>query len=115
MWSRRHPASLAQYTTDGFTHAAAAVAQQADPAVILLGQTNIGRDLGPALAHKLGTAVAMDTIAMEMKDGKLHTTRPAYGGLIGMRPRLGFSVKMPHQAAGSRSEPPMSVPTCSGP
>ena len=72
--------ALAQYTTDGFTHAAAAVAQQADPAVILLGQTNIGRDLGPALAHKLGTAVAMDTIAMEMKDGKLHTTRPAYGG-----------------------------------
>jgi electron transfer flavoprotein alpha subunit len=73
-------AALAQYTTDGFTHAAAAVAQQADPAVILLGQTNIGRDLGPALAHKLGTAVAMDTIAMEMKDGNLHTTRPAYGG-----------------------------------
>jgi electron transfer flavoprotein alpha subunit len=73
-------ASLAQYTTDGFTAAVAAVAQQADPAIILLGQTDIGRDLGPALASKLGTAVAMDTIAMEMKDGKLHTTRPAYGG-----------------------------------
>jgi electron transfer flavoprotein alpha subunit len=73
-------AALAQYTTDGYTAAAAAVAQQADPAVILLGQTNVGRDLGPALAYKLGTAVAMDTIALEMKDGKLHTTRPAYGG-----------------------------------
>jgi electron transfer flavoprotein alpha subunit len=72
--------ALAQYTTDGFTAAAAAVAKQADPAVILLGQTNVGRDLGPALAFQLGTAVAMDTIAMEMKDGKLHTTRPAYGG-----------------------------------
>ena len=22
----------------------------------------------------------MDTVALEMKDGKLHTTRPAYGG-----------------------------------
>jgi len=73
-------AALAQYTTGGYTAAAAAVAQQADPAVILLGQTNVGRDLGPALAYKLGTAVAMDTIALEMKDGKLHTTRPAYGG-----------------------------------
>jgi len=72
--------ALAQYTTDGFVAAAAAVAQQADPAIILLGQTDIGRDLGPALASKLGTAVAMDTIALEMKDGKLHTTRPAYGG-----------------------------------
>ncbi len=73
-------AALAEYTTDGYTKAAVAVAAQADPAVILLGQTNIGRDLGPALAHKLGTAVAMDTIALEMKDGKLHTTRSAYGG-----------------------------------
>ena len=72
--------ALAQYTNDGWTHAAVAVARQADPAVILLGQTNAGRDLGPSLAHELGTAVAMDSIAMEMKDGKLHTTRPAYGG-----------------------------------
>ena len=42
-------------------------------------------------------------------------TLPAYGGSIGIRPRLGFSVKMPHQPAGRRTEPPMSVPTCSGP
>ncbi|MEX0749995.1 MAG: electron transfer flavoprotein subunit alpha/FixB family protein, partial [Dehalococcoidia bacterium] len=73
-------AALAQYTTDGYVAAAAAIAQQADPAIILLGQTDMGRDLAPALASKLGTAVAMDTIAMEMNDGKLHTTRPAYGG-----------------------------------
>ena len=72
--------ALAEYTNEAYTEAAAAVAKQADPAIILLGQTNIGRDLGPALAYKLDTAVAMDTIALEMKDGKLHTTRPAYGG-----------------------------------
>lgn len=72
--------ALAQYTTDGYVAAAAAVAQQANPAIILLGQTDTGRDLAPALASRLGTAVAMDTIALEMKDGKLHTTRPAYGG-----------------------------------
>jgi electron transfer flavoprotein alpha subunit len=72
--------ALAEYTTEAYTKAAVAVAKQADPAVILLGQTNIGRDLAPALAHKLGTVAAMDTIALEMKDGKLHTTRPAYGG-----------------------------------
>jgi electron transfer flavoprotein alpha subunit len=72
--------ALAEYTNDGYTQAAAAVVDQADPAVVLLGQTSAGRDLGPALAYKLGTAVAMDTIALEMKDGKLHATRPAYGG-----------------------------------
>src|SRR4051812_49745641 len=40
---------------------------------------------------------------------------PMYGGSIGIRPRLGLRVKMPHQPAGRRSEPPMSVPICSGP
>jgi electron transfer flavoprotein alpha subunit len=73
-------AALAQYTNDGYTKAAEAAAKAADPAVVLLGQTNMGRDLAPALAYKLGTAAAMDTVALEMKDGKLHTTRPAYGG-----------------------------------
>src|SRR5205823_2048794 len=75
--------ALAEYTNDGYTQAAVAAAKQADPDVILLGQTNTGRDLAPALAYKLNTAVAMDTIVLEMKDGQLHTTRPAYGGKIG--------------------------------
>ena len=33
---------------------------------------------------------------------------------MGMRPRLGFRPTMPHQAAGMRTEPPMSVPSASG-
>jgi electron transfer flavoprotein alpha subunit len=73
-------AALADYTTDGYARAAAAVAAQAEPAIILLGQTNTGRDLAPALAHQLGTAVAMDAIQLEMVGGNLQTTRPAYGG-----------------------------------
>ncbi len=36
--------------------------------------------------------------------------RPKNGGSTGTRPRLGFSVKMPFQLAGRRTEPPMSVP-----
>jgi hypothetical protein len=32
------------------------------------------------------------------------------GGLIGTRPAEGFSPTTPHQPAGSRTEPPMSVP-----
>ena len=119
-------AALAEYTNDGFTHAAEAVAKQADPAVILLGQTSEGRDLGPALAYRLGTAVAMDTVALEMKDGKLHTTRPAYGGnaravnsftqtpaIATVRPKsqdaaaggsAGEIVKVPFEASGIRTK-----------
>src|SRR5260370_7332811 len=42
-------------------------------------------------------------------------TRPIYGGSIGTRPRLGLSPNTPHQPAGTRLDPPMSVPMCSGP
>ena len=41
--------------------------------------------------------------------------RPMYGGSIGIRPRLGFNANSPQWVAGRRTEPPMSVPTCSGP
>ncbi len=42
-------------------------------------------------------------------------TRPGYGGATGIRPKLGLSPTTPHHPAGNRTEPPMSVPTCSGP
>src|SRR3954465_7166500 len=41
-------------------------------------------------------------------------TRPIYGGWIGTRPSDGLSAKMPQCVAGSRTEPPMSVPRRSG-
>lgn len=72
--------ALETYTTDAYAAAAAAMAKQADPAVILMGQTNTGRDLAPALGFKLDTAVAMDAIELAMNDGKLEITRPAFGG-----------------------------------
>src|SRR3954452_6336718 len=34
---------------------------------------------------------------------------------MGIRPRLGFSPTRPHQHEGNRTEPPISVPRCSGP
>ena len=53
---------------------------QANPAVVLLGQTSVGRDLGPHLAFRLNSAVAMDTVELEVRDGKLQMTRPCFGG-----------------------------------
>ena len=35
-----------------------------NPAVVLLGQTPVGRDIGPRLAFRRNTAVAMDCIAL---------------------------------------------------
>lgn len=71
--------NLATYTTDGYVQAVRKVVEQADPAAVLLGQTDMGRDLAPALAASLGVGVAMDAIELNW-NGKLAITRPCYGG-----------------------------------
>jgi electron transfer flavoprotein alpha subunit len=48
--------------------------------IVLLGQTSLGRDLGPALAFANKTAVAMDCVALKIEGGRLRATRSAYGG-----------------------------------
>ena len=57
-----------------------AAMDQANPAVVLLAQSMVGRELGPRLAFRRNTAVAMDCVRLEMTDGKLQATRSAYGG-----------------------------------
>jgi electron transfer flavoprotein alpha subunit len=73
-------AQLAQYTTDAYVAAMEQVCRQASPAALLLGQTDIGRDLAPRLAFRLGTTVAMDCVELDIQDGKVAMTRPCYGG-----------------------------------
>lgn len=52
----------------------------AQPAVVLVAQTMVGRDLAPRLAFRRGTAAAMDCLRVEVTPGGLRATRPAYGG-----------------------------------
>jgi electron transfer flavoprotein alpha subunit len=40
----------------------------------------MGRDMAPRLAQRLGTAVAMDCMALSMNGDKLVAERPCYGG-----------------------------------
>lgn len=58
----------------------AVVCPQANPAIILIGQTPLGRDLAPRLAFRLQSAVAMDCIDLTVENGRLVATRPCYGG-----------------------------------
>src|SRR3990170_6430749 len=71
---------LADYQGDAYLPVAERICKEADAAVVLFGQTMVGRDLAPRLAQRLGTAVAMDCVGLEMNDGKLVAERPAYGG-----------------------------------
>ena len=60
--------------------AALAAREAADADIVLLGQSSLGRDLGPLVAFRLNTAVAMDCIALSLEGGRLRATRSCYGG-----------------------------------
>ncbi|GIW17946.1 MAG: electron transfer flavoprotein subunit alpha/FixB family protein [Tepidiforma sp.] len=57
-----------------------AALQQSGADIVLMGQTALGRDLGPMLAFALGTAVSMETVDLKYTGGKLIATRACYGG-----------------------------------
>jgi electron transfer flavoprotein alpha subunit len=60
----------------------AQVCQQVAPSIVLLGQTDMGRDVAPRLAARLGTTVTMDCIelAIDPDTKQLLQTKPVYGG-----------------------------------
>lgn len=74
--------SLDNYLTDLYLLALEKVIRQANPQVVILGQTVAGRDLAPRLAFRLNTAAALDCISLEVdkNTGRLLMTRPVYGG-----------------------------------
>ncbi|MGI8927831.1 MAG: electron transfer flavoprotein subunit alpha/FixB family protein [Tepidiformaceae bacterium] len=72
--------ALAPGTAEVLIPAVKAAIEQSGADVVLLGQTSLGRDLGPALAFSLKTAVAMDCVELKFEGSRLHATRNAYGG-----------------------------------
>ena len=55
---------------------------QADPAVILLPASARGKDLGPALAGRLGIGMITDGVEISVEDGKVRAVRPVYAGKV---------------------------------
>ena len=98
-----HPL-LENYTTDGYTKVICDVIHEYKPEVMLIGATNIGRDLGPRCAARLHTGLCADCTHLDidvanyiqflresstldvdsqkwdMEDRNLKMTRPAFGG-----------------------------------
>lgn len=75
---------LAHYNTDGYTAAMADLIQTYKPAVILMGATNDGRDLGPRVACRVRTGLTADCTGLGIDEdtGLVAWTRPAFGGNI---------------------------------
>ena len=69
-----------QFSPEQWIVAVEAAIEQSSPAVILIAQSTVGRDLAPRLAIRKQTAAAMDCVALEMEGGAFRATRPCYGG-----------------------------------
>jgi len=97
-----HPA-LKVYTTDAYAKALCSLVEERKPEILLIGATNIGRDLGPRCAARLHTGLTADCTHldvdlekykeflkttstfdvdnMKFEEGThLKMTRPAFGG-----------------------------------
>jgi electron transfer flavoprotein alpha subunit len=95
---------LGVYTTDAYTKVICDVAMDKKPEVLLIGASNIGRDLGPRCAARMhtgltadcthldidmtdyltylreGSTIDVDSVKWKMEDLNLKMTRPAFGG-----------------------------------
>lgn len=58
----------------------ATVAQQEKADVVLLSASQMGKDLAPRVAVKLGAGLASDCIALQAVDGGVLATRPVFAG-----------------------------------
>ncbi len=71
-----------EYNNEAYLAAFEKLAADIKPAMLLLGQTPIGRDLAPRLAFRLKSAAVLDCVALSIDPAtkRLLMTKPVFGG-----------------------------------
>ena len=67
---------------DAFLAALECLCKEVEPAVVLIGKTRLGGEVGPRLGFRLGVGVAQDCLEVEVspETGRVLATRSVYGG-----------------------------------
>ena len=73
---------LSKWATDAWTSVLHQVCSTTIPELLLIGKTNLGRDIGPRLAYKLNGRFIQDCYGMQVDDYTFKALRPIYGGNI---------------------------------
>jgi len=75
--------ALASYRNEAYTKAATDLVNTHKPEILLLGATNLGRDLAGSVATTLLTGLTADCTELAVDaDGSLAATRPTFGGSL---------------------------------
>jgi len=85
---------LARYSSTAFAKVIATVAAQKKTDVLILSASQMGKDLAPRVAVKLGGGLAADLIALTVRDGEIVGTRPVYAGRALLDVRVTTPVKV---------------------
>jgi electron transfer flavoprotein alpha subunit len=72
--------AFVEYQADGWIPTLVDVVRRTSAGLVLCGHTDIGADLAPRLAFRLGGTVATNCEAVNVDNDKLLITRPCYGG-----------------------------------
>ncbi|MFQ6016465.1 MAG: electron transfer flavoprotein subunit alpha/FixB family protein [Anaerolineae bacterium] len=72
--------ALAQYQVEAYAVVLAELINERKPEIVLLGATDLGRDLAPRLAQRLGTGLVTDCVQLEIDESQrqLLTTRASH-------------------------------------
>lgn len=108
---------LKEYSTDGYTKAMCTLIKKYNPAVLLIGATNNGRDLGPRVSSRMQTGLTADCteLGVDSETRLVKWTRPAFGGNLmatilcpDHRPQIGTVrpgvFKKPEEDTGRKGE-----------
>lgn len=75
---------LAEYVTEPYAKAMAAIIREKEPEIVLYGASSIGRDLAPRVSARIPTGLTADctSLSIDEETKLLMMTRPAFGGNI---------------------------------
>jgi len=80
--------SLDQYNTEPYYNVISDVIRDFKPSMFFVGYDYQGIEVGAAIAAQLGATMASDCIDLELANGVVRVTRPAYGGTIHVKIEL---------------------------
>jgi len=74
--------SFSESVPETYVHTVTDVCAEMNPALIIFGQTDMGRDVAPRLAARLEASVCLDCITLDIDrdTGNILQTKPVYGG-----------------------------------
>ncbi len=73
---------LELFNPDHYREAFLAAVKKCSPSIILMPATSTGKDLAPRVAVHLHTGVASECVRVDLENGELIATRPAYAGKV---------------------------------